>query len=44
MSVYLGGRYEHVFRVGAHQIRALGGPVQAGAHGLHLPAERLWVF
>ena len=44
MSVYLGGRYEHVFRVGTHQMRALGGPVQPGAYGLHLPPERLWVF
>ncbi len=44
MSVYLGGRYEHVFRVGEHQVRALGGPVAPGAHGLHLPPERLWVF
>ncbi len=44
MSVYLGGRYEHVFRVGTHAVRALGGPVQPGTHHLFLPPERLWVF
>ncbi len=44
MSVYLGGRYEHVFHVGPHEIRALGGRIQPGTHQLHLPPDRLWVF
>ncbi|MBC7799434.1 MAG: ABC transporter ATP-binding protein [Gemmatimonadaceae bacterium] len=44
-SVYLGGRFEHVFQSSGVQVRAYGlTPLQAGALWLHLPHGRLWVF
>ena len=44
-SVYLGGRFEHVFHAGPVQLRAYGPtPMAAGAHWLHLPEPRLWIF
>jgi len=44
-SIYLGGRFEHVFDANGVQIRAYSlQPVNGGPHWLHLPAERLWVF
>jgi iron(III) transport system ATP-binding protein len=44
-SIYLGGRFEHVFKAGDVQLRAFGHrPVSEGAHWLHMPADRLWIF
>ena len=44
-SVYLGGRFEHVFDASGVQLRAYGlQPMASGAHWLHLPHDRLWVF
>jgi len=44
-SIYLGGRFEHVFKAGDVQLRAFGHrPIGDGAHWLHMPAERLWIF
>lgn len=43
-SIYVGGRYEHFFRVGNDRWRALGDQLSPGRYALHLPANHLWIF
>ncbi len=44
-SMYLGDKWEHLFRVGETRLRAYGDhPLAAGTHWLELPAQDLWVF
>ena len=45
MSMYLGDRWEHLFRAGDTPLRAYGATELApGEYWLDFPAERLWVF
>ena len=44
-SMYLGDKWEHLFRLGATPVRAHGPEeLAAGEYWLDFPAERLWVF
>lgn len=44
-SAYLGGRWEHVFRVANRQLRVLTEkPLASGVYHLTLPRENLWIF
>ncbi|CAH2599568.1 Fe(3+) ions import ATP-binding protein FbpC [Rhodovastum atsumiense] len=44
-SVYLGDRFEHIWRAGEVELRAFAaGPAGAGQQWLSLPAEALWIF
>jgi iron(III) transport system ATP-binding protein len=44
-SAYLGGRWEHVFRVANRQLRVLTEkPLAPGVYHLTLPRENLWIF
>jgi iron(III) transport system ATP-binding protein len=44
-SIYLGDRFEHIWRAGAVELRGFTpGPALPGRQWLHLPAERLWIF
>ena len=43
--MYLGDRWEHLFRAGDTPLRAYGATELApGDYWLDFPAERLWVF
>jgi iron(III) transport system ATP-binding protein len=45
MSVYLGGRWEHVFRCGDSFLRAIDNkPRSPGSHWLRMPRDLLWAF
>jgi iron(III) transport system ATP-binding protein len=44
-SAYLGGRWEHVFRLDGRRIRAMTeGTLRPGSHRLTLPKDSLWIF
>jgi iron(III) transport system ATP-binding protein len=44
-SMYLGDRWEHLFRMGEVALRAYGSEeLDAGEYWLEFPPERLWVF
>jgi iron(III) transport system ATP-binding protein len=44
-SAYLGGRWEHVFRVDGRRIRAVTEtPLKHGTYELTLPKDSLWIF
>jgi iron(III) transport system ATP-binding protein len=44
-SMYLGDKWEHLFRVGEARVRAYGGePLAAGNHWLEVPRQSFWVF
>ncbi|HLX28969.1 MAG TPA: ABC transporter ATP-binding protein [Casimicrobiaceae bacterium] len=44
-SMYLGDKWEHLFRVGDARLRAYGErPLAAGRHWLELPQPSFWVF
>jgi iron(III) transport system ATP-binding protein len=44
-SMYLGDKWEHLFRLGETRLRAYGDrPLAEGAHWLELPARDVWVF
>jgi|KBSSwiStaDraftv2_1062776.scaffolds.fasta_scaffold09071_2 iron(III) transport system ATP-binding protein len=44
-SMYLGDRWEHLFRMGDLPLRAYGNEeLSAGEYWVEFPAERLWVF
>jgi iron(III) transport system ATP-binding protein len=44
-TAYLGGRWEHVFRIGSRQLRALThAPLVRGNYDLDLPRDSLWIF
>jgi iron(III) transport system ATP-binding protein len=44
-SAYLGGRWEHVFRVDGRRIRAVTeSPLKSGTYKLTLPKDSLWIF
>ena len=44
-SAYLGGRWEHVFRVGGKRLRVLTEkPLLSGVYNLGLPRDSLWIF
>jgi iron(III) transport system ATP-binding protein len=44
-SAYLGGRWEHIFRLAGQPIRAVTQrSLQPGVYGLKLPREELWLF
>jgi iron(III) transport system ATP-binding protein len=44
-SAYLGGRWEHVFRVDGKRLRVLTEkPLTGGAYKLSLPRDSLWIF
>jgi iron(III) transport system ATP-binding protein len=44
-SAYLGGRWEHVFRLDGRRIRAVTEtPLQQGTYKLTLPKDSLWIF
>jgi iron(III) transport system ATP-binding protein len=44
-SMYLGDKWEHLFRLGAIAIRAHGADaLQPGEYFLEFPPDRLWVF
>jgi iron(III) transport system ATP-binding protein len=44
-SMYLGDRWEHLFRIGESRLRAYGaGPLAAGSHWLEVPRQSFWVF
>jgi iron(III) transport system ATP-binding protein len=44
-SMYLGDKWEHLFRLGETRLRAYGDrPLAEGTHWLELPARDLWVF
>jgi iron(III) transport system ATP-binding protein len=44
-SVYVGGRWEHHFRLADHPLRATTrGALAPGTHTLAFPRERLWIF
>jgi iron(III) transport system ATP-binding protein len=44
-SAYLGGRWEHVFRVAGRRIRAVTeATLQPGSYKLTLPEDSLWIF
>jgi iron(III) transport system ATP-binding protein len=43
--MYLGDRWEHLFRIGEPRLRAYGaGPLAAGSHWLEVPRQSFWVF
>lgn len=44
-SAYIGGRWEHVFRLDGTRVRALTDePLRKGVHRLTLPKDSLWIF
>ena len=44
-SMYLGDKWEHLFRLGEIRLRAYGErPLAPGRHWVALPREQLWVF
>jgi iron(III) transport system ATP-binding protein len=44
-SAYLGGRWEHVFRLDGRRIRAVTeSPLKSGTYKLTLPKDSLWIF
>ena len=44
-SMYLGDRWEHLFRLGDMPLRAYGNEeLGAGEYFLEFPSDRLWVF
>lgn len=44
-SMYLGDKWEHLFRIGDARLRAYGErPLAAGRHWLELPQPSFWVF
>lgn len=44
-SAYLGGRWEHVFRVDGKRLRVLTEkPLASGSYDLSLPRDSLWIF
>jgi iron(III) transport system ATP-binding protein len=44
-SMYLGDKWEHLFRIGEARLRAYGErPLAAGRHWLELPQPSFWVF
>jgi iron(III) transport system ATP-binding protein len=44
-SAYLGGRWEHVFRLDGKRLRVLTeGPLRQGKYSLSLPRDSLWIF
>jgi iron(III) transport system ATP-binding protein len=44
-SMYLGDKWEHLFRLGDARLRAYGErPLAPGPHWVSLPREELWVF
>jgi len=44
-SMYLGDKWEHLFRVGEARLRAYGDqPLAAGRHWLEVPRQAFWVF
>jgi iron(III) transport system ATP-binding protein len=44
-SAYLGGRWEHVFRLDGRRIRAVTeSPLKQGTYQLTLPKDSLWIF
>jgi iron(III) transport system ATP-binding protein len=44
-SAYLGGRWEHVFRLQGRRFRAVTeGPLKQGTYELTLPKDSLWIF
>jgi len=44
-SMFLGHTWEHLFRGRGMTIRTHhDGPLSSGAHWLHLPADRVWIF
>jgi len=44
-SMYLGDRWEHLFRIGETSVRAYGDrPLAAGKQWLEMPRAELWVF
>jgi iron(III) transport system ATP-binding protein len=44
-SMFLGHTWEHLFRGPGMTIRTHhDGPLSSGAHWLHLPADRVWIF
>jgi iron(III) transport system ATP-binding protein len=44
-SMYLGDRWEHLFRLGVERLRAYGHrPLDAGTHWLEVPRDDLWIF
>ena len=44
-SAYLGGRWEHVFRLDGRRLRALTEtPLAGGTYNLSLPQDSLWIF
>ena len=44
-SAYLGGRWEHLFRLDGRRLRAVTeGPLAPGVYNLSLPKDSLWIF
>ena len=44
-SMYLGDRWEHLFRVGDARVRAYGdAPLEGEMHWLEVPPQALWIF
>ena len=44
-SMYLGDKWEHLFRVGEARVRAYGGePLGTGEHWLEVPRQSFWIF
>ena len=44
-SMYLGDKWEHLFRIGEASVRAYGDrPLEAGRQWLEMPKAELWVF
>jgi iron(III) transport system ATP-binding protein len=43
--MYLGDRWEHLFRVGDARVRAYGdAPLAGEMHWLEVPPQALWIF
>jgi iron(III) transport system ATP-binding protein len=44
-SMYLGDKWEHLFRLGEARVRAYGdAPLDAGSHWLEVPRQAFWIF
>jgi iron(III) transport system ATP-binding protein len=44
-SMYLGDKWEHLFRLGDARVRAYGdAPLEGGNHWLEVPRQALWIF
>ena len=44
-SMYLGDKWEHLFRVGEARLRAYGdAPLRTGEHWLEVPRQSFWIF